>query len=343
MAFNIENFKSITEKGFLKPSNFLVYVYPPVWAYRDGGAEKWNGPDLAYLAAGAALPGLQIFTTESKLFGQGPTVKMPYDITPTDFTLKFYADGTGKSMAFFYDWLRNIVNLSHTQTDPRSGAFSNQISYRSDYITKIDIMLYNDRAQGLQDTGANAQDGALMIFTLYDAFPISIAEPSLDWQSGNEILTFNITFAYTSFEYKIFKERPSPVATRATGLRGTVDIADPELFNPGPLPKNLTDLPPQVAPEGEQTPSLLSRINSAAKNVRERSQQIRTESVSLVKQIENTIYNNEYISTAKEVVGAVKDVRRTLSTLKGLNASLKKDLKQELKTITSGSGLRGFF
>ena len=115
MAFNIQDFKVSTEMGFLKPSNFIVYIYPPKWVTRKG----IEPPDLAYLAAAASLPGIQILTQESKIYGQGPTVKMAYDIATTDITLKFYADGDGDSLAYFYDWLRNIVNLSHTQDQVR--------------------------------------------------------------------------------------------------------------------------------------------------------------------------------------------------------------------------------
>lgn len=331
MAFDIEQFKSVHEKGFLKPSNYLIYVYPPVWAMRDGGAQKWNGPDLAYLAASAALPGVQIFTTESKVFGQGPTIKMPYDIVPTDLTLKFYADATGKSMAFFYDWLRNVVNLSHVQNEPRAGAFSNQLSYRSEYITKIDIMLFRDKPRQLN---VDPQDGSLMIFSLYDVYPTAISETTLDWQSGNEIMSFNVTFAYTSFEYKLLPDPKVPLSSKISGLQGV----DPQFITP--VPVSLTDL--GVGGLDSIKPDPLTRLNNAAKNIREKSQQIRSEAVSSLKNIENTIYNNQYITTAKEIVGTVKDIRKTLTTLKGLNSSLKKDLNQQLKTITSGVSLKGF-
>ena len=331
MAFSIESWKSATEVGFLRPSNFLVYIYPPPWAMREGGA-----PDLAYLAASTALPGVQILTTENKIYGQGPMVKMPYDIGVTDITLKFYADATGKSMGYFYDWLRNIVNLSHDQGQVRSGAYSNQISYRKDYATKIDIMLYQDKPNG------SGQDGALMIFSLYDSFPITMSETTLDWQAGNEVMSFTVTFTYRSFEYKMLG---SPASS--SPLKG---IGAPPL-QPGPV--SLTDLKPQTldpttgtaGPSGtsDTEPSTLSRLNSFATNIRENSQKIRTQSVSTLKDIESTIYNNEYIKTAQNVVGAVNDVKKTLGVLRNLNNSFKNDLKQQLKSITGGKSLKNIF
>jgi hypothetical protein len=333
MAFNIEQFKTTHDRGFLRPSNYLVYIYPPTWALRDGGAQKWNGPDLAYLAASATLPGLQVFTTESKVYGQGPTVKMPYDIVPTDLTLKFYVDASAKSLTYFYDWLRNIVNLSHVQSESRSGALSNQISYRSEYTTRIDIMLYQDR---MRTKTSDPQDGSMMIFTMYDAFPLSIAEPALDWQSGNEIMTFNVTFAYRSFEYKPLPQPVVPLGSKLSGFRG----GDPAIART--VPVDLSTKPPQHVPDSPMD-TALNKLNSFASNVRENSTKIRTQSVSQLKNVENTIYNNEYIKTAQNIVGAVNDVKKTLGVLDKLNNSFKNNLKQQLKTTTGGKSLKNLF
>lgn len=329
MAFSIKDWQSTTQVGFLRPSNFLVYIYPPAWAMRDGGTQKWNGPDLAYLAAATTLPGVQILTTENKIYGQGPMVKMPYDIGVTDINLKFYADATGKSMAYFYDWVRNIVNLSHDQGQVRSGAFSNQLSYRQDYATRIDIMLYQDRMKTKQ---SDPQDGSLMIFTLYDAFPVTISETSLDWQAGNEVMAFNVTFAYRSFEHRILG---GPSA--GSPLKG---VGAPQFIEPGPI--ELSEKPPQFDPPGGIEGGL-SKINSFAQNMRENSQKIRTQSVSTLKDVESTIYNNEYIKTAQNVVGAVSDVKKTLGILRNLNNSFKNDLKNQLKSVTGGKSLKNIF
>ena len=89
MAFSIEEFKSSTQHGFLKPSNFLVYIATPQCILNLKDSEAIDRANLIYLTAAASLPGIQILTTETKIYGQGPTVKMPYDIGVTDITLKF--------------------------------------------------------------------------------------------------------------------------------------------------------------------------------------------------------------------------------------------------------------
>lgn len=321
MAFSIQQFASKTSTGFLRPSNFLVYIYYPEWAL---ARRDFNNFDLAYLASATSLPGVQVLTEPSRLYGQGPLVEMPYDIGVTELTVKFYVDSSGSSLAYFYDWVRNIVNLSHNQVDPRGGAFSNQLSYRSEYATNIEIMLFEDAPKN--DPTASPQDAAVMNFTLYDAFPKSIGEPTLDWQAGNEILSFNVTFVYRSFEFK-----RQPINTMLANARPNVSE---------PVPVNLSDGPPEINFPPE---SLLDKSNRYAANIRETSSRVRTESVSMIRKVEAEIYNNEYVQVAQNVISTVRDVRSTINTLKGLNNSLKKNLVQNLKGITGGTSVKNLF
>ena len=321
MAFSIQQFASKTAAGFLKPSNFLVYIYYPEWAL---ARRDYNNFDLAYLASATSLPGVQVLTEPSRLYGQGPVVEMPYDIGVTEITIKFYVDSSGSSLAYFYDWVRNIVNLSHNQIDPRGGAFSNQLSYRSEYATNIEILLFEDAPKNSPID--SPQDAAVLNFTLYDAFPKSISETTLDWQSGNEIMTFNVTFVYRSFEFK-----RNPINTMLANQRPDI---------PDQVPVDLADQPPEIDFPPE---SLLDKMNRYATNIRESSARVRTESVSMIRKVEAEIYNNEYIKTAQNVISTVKDVRSTINTLKGLNNSLKRNLVQNIKGITGGTSVKNLF
>jgi len=349
MAFDIDKWKSVHTAGFLRSSNYIALIYPPQWAYAE--SEKWWGPDLAYLISATSLPGVQIATTESRLYGQGPLVKMPYDILITDIQMKLYVDATGRSIPFFHDWVRNIVNLSHVQNEPRFGAFSNQISYRSEYATRIDILVYGDKPRV---SSGELADGALMIYSLYDAFPVSVSEASLDWQAGGEIMTFNVSWAYRSFEYKLLEDvaptikstavriqQPKSTSASDAGTAPTrvpLNVSNPTV--PTAVPVDLSNGPPQVNTTAKRPESGLARINKTASNIRESSQKVRTQSVSLIKNVESVIYNNEYIKAAENIVGTINDVRKTVGVLAKLNNTLKSDLKQQLTTATGGKSLK---
>ena len=328
MAFSIEEFKSRTRTGFLKPSNFLVYIAPPKCILNLKDNKLIDSVNLIYFTAAASLPGIQILTTESKIYGQGPTVKMPYDIGVTDMTLKFYVDAGSKSMVYFYNWIRNVVNLSHRQDEARQGAFSNQVSYRKDYETNIDIMLYGNRLRG---DNADEFDGSTTIFTLYDAYPISIVEPQLDWQSGNEIMTFSVVFTYRSFEQTVFPLADPDQRKKAAVIIEPVDLSESRHRTLGVAGPDGA----QQDNSGESTtenPSPLNRINKKATNIREASFNIRTEPVSQLQNAELAIANSQRLSPAGNIVGGVNNVKKTVGVLKGLNNTLNQDLKQQLKT-----------
>lgn len=329
MAFNIEKFKAETNSGFIKPSNFLVYILPPTWALNT--EYDFN---MAYLTSAASLPGVQVITQESRIYGAGPIVKMPYDIATTDITMTFYVDAAGTSINYFYEWVRNVVNLSHDQTQVRSGAFSNQVAYRSWYSTKIDIMLFNDRPGGDPNS---PQDAALAIYTLFDAYPVSIAEPSLSWQAGNEILQFTVTFTYRSFERTVVN---LPDVRRITIPKVPVPpTVGPVPASPVPVPPTLSSEPPQRSSRQSSkafSNQKLQAVNDFARSLRDGAVGIRTASVSKVQDIRNAVFNNEFVQTGVNILNTANDVKRTLGTLKSLNSSLKKNLIQDLKGAVKG-------
>lgn len=330
MAFNVEKFKSQTSGGFLRPSNFLVYIYPPSWA-----KETEDRFDIAYLTSATSLPGMQILTQDARIYGAGPLVKMPYDVATTDVTMTFYVDANGKSINYFYEWLKNIVNLSHDQTQVRSGAYSNQVAYRSWYSTSIDIMLFNDRPNG--DPTESAQDSALAIYTLFDAYPINVSEPGLSWQSGNEILQFSVTFTYRSFERTVVNPPAvRGINTPAIPIPGQVGIPPAK---PIPEPPTLSHEPPQSssrqAGKAFSNPKLQA-VNDFARSLREKSTRIRTNSVSKVNEAREAIMNNDFVQSGINILNTANDVKKTVGTLKGLNSSLKNSLIRDLKGAVKG-------
>lgn len=365
MAFNINTFKAKTNLGFLKPSNFLTYIYPAIWAKQQTDVSE---VDIAYLTSTASLPGVQILSQESRLYGAGPIVKMPYDIGVTDITMQFYVDARAASLNYFYDWVRNVVNLSHDQGQIRSGAYSNQIAYRSWYTTTIDIMLFNDRPSG---DPSSPQDAALIMYTLYDAYPLSIAEPALSWQSGNEIMSFNVTFSYRSFEKQIISPPAAPgEGTREIPIPPQIEfepsqpIPPPEGFTPpdngrpsassskewspgtGSLPKYNTGAARKAPPLSAEKPQSgsnvgkvstgLQAVNKKAQSIRESAINIRQQAVSKTNDVRKSIMGSDVIQTSVNILNTANEVKKTVGTVKQLNNSLKKNLIQDLKGQVKG-------
>lgn len=275
MAFNISTFQSQNAYGFLKPTYFLARINPPAW--------NTETRDFLYLIAAASLPGVQILTQEAKIYGQGPMVKMPYDIGVTDMTMRIYADGSGKSMKYFYDWMRAIVNLDIDQVGGEfRGAFSNQISYRRDYTTTVDIIVFTDKqTQAIQ-------------CTLHDAYPVSLAETNLDWSLQGDILQFNVTWSYRAYTIKTgnvpaYSKLGGPAA--ATG-----DI-------------------------GNQATDELTQQSSIARQIRENAMMTVPPSSSSLMQVASSL-SGAFASAVGLVGGGISSVSSTLNSLSSINSTL---------------------
>lgn len=185
MAFSISQFKSEAMKyGFIRPSYFLVgFPAPPAWYGK-------NTRFLTYLCSGAALPGTQILTSDERTMGYGKARKVPYDAAHTDVNLTFYSDGNGEVLSFFENWMRNIVVYGRDDANIK-GAMRGEVHYPEHYETNIEIYQYNE----------NAGTGNIEIFkyTLNRAFPISVGEQALNWESGDQISTVNVGLAFKDY------------------------------------------------------------------------------------------------------------------------------------------------
>ena len=62
--------------------------------------------------------------------------------------------------------------------------------------------------------------------------------------------------------------------------------------------------------------------------------------MSQLQKAESAIAKSKLLTTAGNIVGTVNDVKKTIGVLKGLNNTLKQDLKQQLKTTLGGKSLK---
>lgn len=190
MAFNIQQFGSqALGYGLIRPSHFLAAI--PV-------APKWYSGStrfLTYLCSSANMPGSQVITSEERIRGYGPARKVPYDIATTDVTLTFYCDGNGETVAFFDNWIRNIVAHGNpSKNDPINGASYGEVQYPSQYETTLVAYIYNENPG---TTGESAVE--ILKYTMDKAYPVSMSEVQMDWSNGETVQTFTVTFAYHTF------------------------------------------------------------------------------------------------------------------------------------------------
>ena len=191
MAFNVTDIiQSINASGVLKASKFEAII---------SGADG-----LTVRCIAAQIPGITINTTDFKLYGGMPGLKVPSSRTYSDLRLTFLARSDSADRYFFENWFNSISNFSN-----------NTVAYYNDVARDITINVYDEfdptktfnvRA-GLQgaNTGAGTNRGTTKDNIAYSvkvlkALPISLDEVDISWADSDKLLEFTVTFSYEQLQ-----------------------------------------------------------------------------------------------------------------------------------------------
>jgi len=161
--------------GLAKSSHFQVFI--PL-APRDLDKTVLNGRTLSFRCESAELPGRQLVTQDSRIYG--PVYKTPYQSVYQDITLTFLETGDFFVRRFFETWM-NIIFNSVTNTM----AYPNE--YRSDIlITQYDMSLPSEGADSL---------ATIATWQLVSAFPTAVNQMPVAWTEDG-FHRVSVTLAY---------------------------------------------------------------------------------------------------------------------------------------------------
>lgn len=156
-------------------------------------------PMLKFSAESAELPGRTISTFDRKDYVL--TEKMAMGSTFNEMTITFlcYSNKSGTENSglpqkrFFDKWL-DLINPTASADPTTIGASPyfapNNMNYKQDYVTTIEIMQYDQVAK------SEASDGLSYHVKLVDAFPTSVGSIGLNW-GDDGVAKLPVTFAYT--------------------------------------------------------------------------------------------------------------------------------------------------
>jgi hypothetical protein len=168
MPGSITSFRSSFTTDLARPSRFDVYIPIPI-ALLIG--TNMNSESLAFRCESAVLPGRSIETANKKM-GSAPIEKFPYHTSYGECTLTFIVSDDMSEKKFFDSWMDTI----NPTTDYN-------FQYKSNYSVDMNINQY-DITNQLTYTA-----------TLYEAFPISINDMELQWQS-EDYHKISVVFSY---------------------------------------------------------------------------------------------------------------------------------------------------
>ena len=210
-GFNISNFSARVSKlgGLATSSNFLVAITPPRFMRSTGvgitqpgapGTPQANArqgiPELAaaadsliFLCGAAAIPGVQIQTTDINPYGYGAIERRPTSPYFNLMTLNFYLDVDSTVYRFFTRWINNVINFNDTAiaTKTSDDAFYNEVQYKSEYATTVNVYVYDPAGNNFLEV------------RLVDAFPVELGQVNLSWGNYNTLAVVPVRLSYTNW------------------------------------------------------------------------------------------------------------------------------------------------
>ena len=190
MAFNVNQIvTSINRDGVLKPSKFEV-------KFVRGGLQELG----TIRCIAAMIPGMTINTTDFRLHGGMPVLRVPVSRTHNDLRLTVLTTKDSKDRYQFEIWMRSIQNFS-----------TNTMSYYDDISSDILISVFDETRSGSATTNQQTLGGETVSGTVVDphrsysvnvirAIPISIDDVDLSWADTDKLMEYSVTFSYEQLQ-----------------------------------------------------------------------------------------------------------------------------------------------
>lgn len=162
-------------KNYLQPTGFKVII------------DRENYPNLEFFAQSVSHPDANL-GAPAMPFKRIDNVALPGDtISYSELSVSFILDEDIKSYTEIYEWLERLVNDEHINEGPRSSRNNPKIPSQADISVSI-LSSHSNQTKRILYKGCT---------------PTSLSGLELTAiASSVEYLTFNVTFAFTGFEFK---------------------------------------------------------------------------------------------------------------------------------------------
>ncbi len=195
MSFNIKNFKSnIVADGYLKNNYFEVWVQPPSFMQNstisnvsgERGVNTSFSDMLRYRIEQVRVPGISLTSNDMRVYGIGPTQKMPYAAQIMDTTFSVLVDRRTDIWDFWYNWVNRIFNVNGADASGnRQPTYTT--SYKEDYATTMVIVIYDNTGKVVRK------------INLLEAFPSALDDIPLAWNDTQGLIRLGVAITFTSY------------------------------------------------------------------------------------------------------------------------------------------------
>ena len=195
--FNILEFKShIAGSGYVPTNKYYVEFGSPRLMQRAAVNILGNqvttsamGQLLQFRAEAIRAPGIVVSASNNQRYGIGPVQQMPTTVNFTNISASFLADARGLVWGYFYQWLNTVFGFDEVISGSSQTTNYNtfRVNYKVDYVADITIRIFDHYGR------------AVSSILLVDAFPISMNDVSLAWDSTNQLKRITVSFSYRSW------------------------------------------------------------------------------------------------------------------------------------------------
>jgi hypothetical protein len=201
MAFKIDSFiGNLSKYGTLQTNRFEVDIpFPRIFS--SGSVPTGIPPtDLLHMRAESVrIPGLLIDSIGAKRYGIGPEYFTATNVRFDAVSITFIETYDSKIKKIFYDWSRiGIFNFAGSNNQ----APDFLTEYKDNYCTDISIRVYNNSGKNPSDPRAS-EPKPINVIKLVRAFPISISDVDLSWDTNNTLYKFSVSFKYEYYQHEV--------------------------------------------------------------------------------------------------------------------------------------------
>jgi hypothetical protein len=177
--------------GLYQPSRFCVKIYP---GPNMSELVRNRTEDMTFLCSSAALPGVQIITSDHRRQNMGTFDRRPFGVQVTDIPLTFMIDQRGTMQTIFRQWTNDIVNYSYKNGEhgtDKNGKGLFEIGYKEEYSCEVEIFCLDVRQQ------------TIIRYHLYEAFPMQVGDVTTAWAETDSFAVLPVQFTFRTFDIKV--------------------------------------------------------------------------------------------------------------------------------------------
>ena len=195
--------------GLWQPNRYVVEIHPRAAAH-PMVADKVR--DMKFLCNSAALPGIQIITSDHRRQNMGTFDRRPFGVQATDIPLTFFIDQRGVVLSMFRAWTNHIINYSYTKGEHGRDRFADkglfEVGYRDEYLCDIDIFCLDQKQENI------------IIYHLYEAFPMQVGDVTTAWAETDNIGLLPVQFTFRTYDitYQQISAATETADTRSRNL-----------------------------------------------------------------------------------------------------------------------------